>query len=101
MQLYANPDKPDHAANNARFLDIVKAYPQLSLFQPSPDKAPWHWQAIIDMGCEPQILNFWPHTMKGQRDGYKAVQGEHAIRGIIEQAIIDAGQDDNFDLFEG
>lgn len=92
MQLYANPNRPDHAENNAAFLRVVNAYPQLSLFQPSPDKAPWHWQAVIDTGGEVQLINFWPHTMKGQRDGYKAVQGEHALRAIIEQAIIDADE---------
>lgn len=100
MQLYANPDRPDHAANNAAFLRVVKQFPELSLFQPSPDKAPWHWQAVIDKGNEPQILNFWPHTLKGQRDGYKAIQGADALRGIIEQAIIDATEEP-FDVIEG
>ena len=91
MQLYANPSRPDHAANNAVFLKVVNAYPQLSLFQPSPDKAPWHWQGVIDAGHDVQFINFWPHTLKGQRDGYKATQGEHALRGVIEQALVDAG----------
>lgn len=90
MLLYANPDRQDHAENNAAFLRVVNDYPQLRLFQPSPDKAPWHWQAVIDMGGYVQLLNFWPHQMKGQRDGYKAVQGERALRGIIEGAIEDA-----------
>ena len=37
--------------------------------------------------------------MKGQRDGYKAVQGERALRGIIEGAIEDA-QRPHVDLIE-
>jgi hypothetical protein len=90
MQLYANPNRPDHAENNAAFLRVVNDYPGLSLFQPSPEKAPWHWQAVIDLGGDVQLINFWPHTLKGQRDGYKAIQGEAALRGIIEQAFIDA-----------
>lgn len=90
MQLYANPHRPDHAANNAAFLRVVKDYPQVRLFQPSPEKAPWHWQAVIDLGGYLQIVNFWPHTLKGQREGYRAVEGEAALRGIIEGALDDA-----------
>ena len=90
MKLYANPHRPDHAANNAAFLRVVKDYPQVHLFQPSPEKAPWHWQAIIDLGGDQQLVNFWPHTLKGQRDGYRAVEGEAALRGIIEGALDDA-----------
>lgn len=100
MNLYANPNNPAHAANNATFLRIVKAYPVLGLFQPAPEKAPWHWQAVINFGYQDELLNFWPHTLKGQRDGYRSVEGEHAIRGIIEQALIDAGHYDDFDLIE-
>lgn len=100
MQLYANPNRPDHAENNAAFLRVVKDYPALSLFQPQPEKAPWHWQSVIDLGREPQILNFWPHTLKGQRDGFKAVCGEHAIRGIIDAAFEDA-MEEPFDVIEG
>jgi len=87
MQLYANPNRPDHAENNAAFIRVVNDYPQLNLFQPSPEKAPWHWQCIIDLGG------------KGQRDGYKAIQGERALRGIIEQALIDAAEEP-FDVIE-
>jgi hypothetical protein len=91
MQLYANPDRPDHAENNAAFLKIVKKFPHLHLHQPSPEKAPWHWQAIISgNGGYRQTLNFWPHLMKGQRDGYKSVHGSSAIIGIIEGAFEDS-----------
>ena len=100
MQLFANPERPDHAENNAVFLRVVNDFPQLSLFKPAPEKAPWHVQAVVDLGREPQLINFWPHTLKGQRDGYKAVEGEHALRGIIEQAIIDAAEEP-FDVIEG
>lgn len=99
MQLYANPNRPDHAENNAAFLRVVKDYPGLKLFQPSPEKAPWHWQAVIDLGGDEQLLNFWPHTMKGQRDGCRAVEGEHALRSIIEGALGDA-QAPAIDLIE-
>lgn len=101
MQLYANPNRQDHLENNAVFIRVVNDYPQLSLYQPSPEKAPWHWQCIIDLGREVQLINFWPHTLKGQRDGYKAVQGETALRGIIEQALIDAVGNESFDVIEG
>lgn len=99
MKLFANPAKPDHATNNARFAQIVKDYPQLAPFQPAPEKAPWHWQAVIDLGGYVQIVNFWPHRMKAQRDGFKSVQGEQAVRGVIEGALEDACRPDP-ELFE-
>lgn len=98
MQLYANPNRPDHAKNNAEFLEVVNRFPDLHLFQPSPIKAPWHVQAVID-GPSPQLLNFWPHSLKGQRDGHKAVEGAAAIEGIIRGALEDA-QEHPFDLIE-
>lgn len=98
MQLYANPNRPDHAENNAAFLKILERFPDLHLYQPSPEKAPWHWQAVID-GPDPQLVNFWPHSLKGQRDGYKSVEGARAIEGIIQGAISDALQEP-FDLIE-
>ena len=98
MQLYANPNRPDHAENNAAFLRIVNRFPEMSLYQPSLEKAPWHWQAVID-GEDPQLLNFWPHILKGQRGGMKAVEGEAAIIGIIEGALADA-EKESFDLIE-
>lgn len=100
MQLYANPNRPEDAANCAAFLRVVNEYPIVSLYQPAPDKAPWHVQAVIDLGRYPQVLNFWPHLLKGQRDGCKSVQGEAALRGIIEGAIADASGEP-FDMIEG
>ena len=98
MQLYANPNRLDHAENNAAFLRIVNRFPDLNLYQPSPEKAPWHWQAVIE-GADPQLLNFWPHSLKGQRDGMRAVEGGAAIIGIIEGALSDALKEP-FDLIE-
>lgn len=99
MNLYQNPDRLDHAVNNAAFLRVVNDFPNLGLFQPSPDKAPWHWQAVIDYGAQ-QTINFWPHTLKAQREGFKSVAGADAIRAVIEQAQIDAAEEP-FDVFEG
>lgn len=98
MQLYANPNRPDHAQNNAEFSKIIRQFPDLRLYQPSPEKAPWHWQAVIN-GPYPQLINFWPHILKAQRDGYKAVEGAEAIVGIIAGAAADALQEP-FDLIE-
>lgn len=99
MQLYQNPDRPDHAENNAAFLRVVKDFPSLEIIQPSPQKAPWHFQTIIAFGQYPIIINFWPHTLKAQRDGFKSVQGADAIRGVIEGALDDA-LEQPFDLIE-
>lgn len=89
MELYANPHKPDHAKNNAAFLSILSEFPEIQIFQPSPQSAPWHWQAIVD-GPSLQTLNFWPHRMQAQRGGMKAVQGRHEVINVITDAIIDA-----------
>lgn len=99
MQFYQNPNRPDHARNNASFERVVKDFPSLTIFQPSTEKAPWHFQAIIPHGQQPIILNFWPHTLKVQRDGFKAVEGANAIRGVIEGALEDAAELP-FDLIE-
>lgn len=96
MQLYANHEEDER--NNAAFLYVISQFPQVKLFQPSPEKAPWHFQAVID-GDTPQLINFWPHTLKGQRDGLRSVQGVEAISGIILGAIEDA-KEKPFDLFE-
>ncbi len=98
MQLYANPYRQDHLENNDTFRRVVNDYLWLKLFQPSPEKAPWHWQAIIE-GDQPQLVNFWPHTMKAQRDGFPSVQGEEAMRAVIEGALADA-QEEPFDVIE-
>ncbi len=98
MKLYANPDREDHIENNAAFLRVVSEFQGLKMFQPSPEKAPWHVQVVID-GKSPQLINFWPHIIKGQRDGLKAVKGAESIRGIIMGAIEDA-REQPFDLIE-
>lgn len=101
MQLYANPNRQDHAENNETFLRVVNDFPHLKerLFQPSPVKAPWHWQAVIPGNHYDQMINFWPHVLKGQRDGFQSVQGEDAIRGIIVGAYEDAAEE-QFDVIE-
>ncbi len=95
MELYANPNRQDHHENNKTFRKVIDDYHWLQkyLFQPSPDKAPWHWQAVIPGNHYDQMVNFWPHVMKAQRDGFQSVQGEDAMRGVIEGAIADAEEE--------
>ena len=100
MQFYQNPNRPDHAENNTEFVRVVNAFPGLSLFFPNAGKAPWHVQAIIDCGHEQILINFWPHSLKAQRDGCKAVEGAGAIKALIATAFEDANQPP-FDLVEG
>ncbi|MGB1215020.1 MAG: hypothetical protein ACPG4X_16755, partial [Pikeienuella sp.] len=59
-----------------------------------------HWQAVIKGEHYDQLLNFWPHSGKAQRDGYQSVEGSEAIRRVIEQAIVDATEEP-FDVIEG
>lgn len=101
MQFYQN--HPDDAANIAAFTAIIVNFPDLSLFQPNAEKAPWHVQAVIDIGQYPVWLNFWPHRLKAQREGCKAVEGASAIQRLIEQAYDDALSTslDDINLIEG
>lgn len=101
MQFYQN--HPDDTANIAAFTAIIANFPGLSLFQPNAGKAPWHVQAIIDIGQCPVFLNFWPHRLKAQREGCKAVEGVAAIQRLIEQAYDDAisTSSDDLNLIEG
>lgn len=84
-----------------RFDDLTRQYPQIRFFQPSPDKAPWHVQAIIDAADNELIeLNFWPHKVKGARRPMPSVEGFPAIRELIEDAIHDAANAKTFDVIE-
>lgn len=98
---YYRRDQID-ADNCETFDRITRDFPDIRFFQPSEHKAPWHVQAIIDMGEgeEPAVLNFWPHKLKGQRQPLTAVEGELVLRGIIEDAIEDAAEEP-FDVIEG
>ena len=84
------------------FDEMTRDFPFVRFFQPSPDKAPWHLQAIFDCGAgeEPIVLNFWPHKNKGQRQPLPAIEGINAIRDLINEAIEDANEEP-FDVFEG
>lgn len=90
MKLYATHD--GHDENNAAFLRVVNSAKYLNPFQPNPKKAPWHWQAVVDFGNDPILINFWPHVCKAQREGFRSVEGEDAMRRLIEQACEDASE---------
>lgn len=94
--------RPDYetAQNCEAFDAIIRQFPQIEFFQPSPGKAPWHVQAVIETDGEPIILNFWPHRLKCQRQPLRSVEGTLAIIGIIEGALEDA-QEETFDVIEG
>ncbi|MGB1266177.1 MAG: hypothetical protein ACPG6L_10665 [Nereida ignava] len=95
MMQYYYRDSYD-AENCATFHQITEDYPNIRFFQPAPEKAPWHVQAILT----PEIvLNFWPHKIKGQRQPMPAVEGEGALRAIIDEAILDATEPP-FDVIE-
>jgi hypothetical protein len=72
------------------FDEITRQYPKIHFFQPSPDKAPWHVQAILDAADGvPIVLNFWPHKAKASRQGSFALEGQTAARDTIEDALAD------------
>lgn len=86
--------------NCEAFDAITRDYPDIRFFQPSPQKAPWHVQAVLDANDdEPIVLNFWPHKLKGQRQPMPSLEGEAALRSIIDEALKDAAEEP-FDVFE-
>lgn len=98
MMQYYYRDSYD-AENCAKFNELTQDYPDIRFFQPSPQKAPWHVQAVLPALDEPIVLNFWPHKIKGQRQGCMAVEGIAAMRALIDEAITDAAEEP-FDVIE-
>lgn len=82
------------------FESLTHQFPEIEFFQPSPEKAPWHVQAILHSEPEPIIFNFWPHKEKGQRQPFPAVEGIYAIEALIYEALEDAAEPDTFEVFE-
>ena len=90
MALYEKTD--EHVRNNQGFADLLARWPVLNqlAFQPSPEKAPWHWQAILD-GAEclpPYEFNFWPHVARANLNGSKSVEGWEKIEELVEETLL-------------
>tara|TARA_R110001632_G_scaffold1568_2_gene6901 strand:+ start:365 stop:673 length:309 start_codon:yes stop_codon:yes gene_type:complete len=95
MNLYER--NQEHKKNNECFKIFVRCFNWVDIYQPQPEKSPWHWQArVVGDGTHSVIVNFWPHVAKAQRDGEKSVQGWDKIYSIMQCAINENG----FDEFE-
>lgn len=58
------------------FISFMDRHRDLSFFQPSPEKAPWHVQCKLDNGV---LVNFWPHAFKAMiQDCPPTVSGAEA-----------------------
>lgn len=88
MQYYFRDEFEREACD--RFDELTQQYVNIRFFQPSPDKAPWHVQAVLDAADGvPIVLNFWPHKQKAQRQGSYSEEGDNAARSVIEEALKD------------
>lgn len=97
MELYAT--KSSHRENNLGFVKLMERYSWADFKQPNKEKAPWHWQMLIQgQGPYTVLINIWPHVAKAQREGEKTVQGWMNIRSLIAQAIDENGYGER--LFE-
>jgi hypothetical protein len=93
-------DKID-VENNKAFAALLAKYEYRDVqpFQPSPQKAPWHWQAILDgaEGFPPYELNFWPHVAKANLHRNKSIEGwkniEEWLGDIVQQWQEDHARD--------
>jgi hypothetical protein len=73
---------PCHDENWFLFEELVVQNPDVGFFQPHPDRAPWHVQAVVNE----VLINFWPHKLKGCFEGTRAMAGMTALRDLILQA---------------
>lgn len=88
MQYYFRDQYECEACDH--FDAVTQDYPNIRFFQPSPHKAPWHVQAILDAADGvPIVLNFWPHKEKAQRQGCMSFEGRAAAKTVIEEALSD------------
>ena len=99
MQLFANPQRQDHMDNCAAFRGLMARFPEIVFYLPSPEKAPWHVQCQIG-DDSPAVLNFWPHTGKAQREYCPSVVGWAAAETLIQEALAEAENSDDFDVIE-
>lgn len=93
MKLFAKKGRPDHQANIQQFERLMQMNNDIRFYQPQPILAPWHVQAEIN-GV---LVNMWPHLLKGNIAGCKAVVGYEALQRLIGEARAD---DSDIDLLE-
>jgi hypothetical protein len=107
MELYHDPDDPDQVQACHDFRRIVMTYPELTFFQPSPIKAPWHWQVRLECADGvPAVVNFWPHKGKVQPHygGHPGVGFDKhitALNDAIEHSVATYEDRNDFALIEG
>lgn len=82
MILYERKNNPQHATNVRLFRALMQKNNDIKFFQPDPLKAPWHVKAEVN-GVS---MNFWPHLLKGNIEGHRAVTGSRALQTIIGEA---------------
>lgn len=90
MNMYERTD--EHKANNERFRQFVADYPYLTFFQPSPDKAPWHWQVKVRQNQYEILVNFWPHVAKMQPENELTVKGWEKISHVFDAVLLDGDE---------
>ena len=93
MTMYAKT--AEDRRNVASFAHLTRMHPNVRFFQPDPVRAPWHWKAFVN----DVALNFWPHKMKGNVEGSRAVVGFNALDAMITEASRDP-VDDVIDLLD-
>ena len=82
MKLFCKNRDAEQEHNVRQFERLMAMNTDIKFFQPQPLKAPWHVQAEVNG----YVLNFWPHRLKGNFDGEKAVQGYRALQALIGEA---------------
>ena len=87
----------EHLANIEAFKEFKKMFSwanfyQVQFYQPSPEKAPWHWMCSVrGLGPYVEMINFWPHLAKVQRVHGKTLVGWDEARDVMREVIDENG----------
>lgn len=77
--------KAHERGNVDLFKRLMAEFPEVKFFQPDFVQQPWHIQTCING----TFYNFWPHKMKGCRDGSRAVEGYGALQKLLLDAMLE------------
>lgn len=82
LVLWYSKTNPWQLENVTSFRRMMEAMPHVTFKHANYRAAPWHIQARVNN----VTINFWPHLLKGNFEGARAVEGIHALQRLIREA---------------
>jgi hypothetical protein len=81
-EYWFNPDNSTQRDNADAFARFAATRIEIEFYWPNRVASPWHVQCRLN----DVVLNFWPHLLKGQWPGEKALNGVKAMHKLIDRA---------------